>query len=585
MNRVLNIIEKLNFELKVLKKKDYIISFFRLFFFVLLIVFFYFYLVKNDNKWLLYFLSILVLFFVLFFYNSGIQKKIEFIKNKILVCNETLLEYINKNHTNSNFDHEFCFDLDIIGLNSVLSYLDKTQTIKGFNKLKEKLLNLNLSKEKIIENQNSIKELSNKIEWDISFLAKMKEFDSQVNFNTLKITNSFSKYNKLFTVISIINVLLLGLFLILPITFYTVCIVLFPVLIYSILFFKFRKGLNKQFKIANISSKTITPITELLCIIEKESFDSEILLGYKKTLFNSSQNAIVEIKKLNKLLNLFENRKIPVFGLVVNVFLLWDFHITMSIEKQLRHLEEKIDVWQDIIFEIESLISFSLYAFKNNDFIYPKVSNNSNTYTFEEIAHPLLNKNEAVTNDFFVNKNNSITIITGANMTGKSTFLRAIGVNLVLAMNGCPVSAKEFIFYPTAIFSSMRTSDSLYKGSSYFNAEITKLKTLIEKLQNKEPQFIILDEILKGTNSLDKLNGSKLFIEKLIKSNTNLTCIIATHDLDLTDMINKYPNNITNQCFELNEKNNELIPDYKLRNGVTKTMNAMKLLRDYKIID
>lgn len=466
-----------------------------------------------------------------------------------------------------------------------MSYLDKTQSINGFNKLKEKLLNLNLSKEKIIENQNSIKELSNKIEWDISFLAKMKEFDSQVNFNTLKITNSFSKYNKLFTVISIINVLLLGLFLILPITFYTICIVLFPVLIYSVLFFKFRKGLNKQFKIANVSSKTITPITELLSIIEKESFDSEILLGYKKTLFNSNQNAIVEIKRLNKLLNLFENRKIPVFGLVVNVFLLWDFHITMKIEKQLRHLEEKIDVWQDIIFEIESLISLSLYAFKNNDFIYPKVSNNSNTYTFEEIAHPLLNKNEAVTNDFFVNKKNSITIITGANMTGKSTFLRAIGVNLVLAMNGCPVSAKEFIFYPTAIFSSMRTSDSLYKGSSYFNAEITKLKTLIEKLQNKEPQFIILDEILKGTNSLDKLNGSKLFIEKLIKSNTNLTCIIATHDLDLTDMINKYPNNITNQCFELNEKNNELIPDYKLRNGVTKTMNAMKLLRDYKIID
>lgn len=585
MKGVLNIIDDLNLKLKDLKKKDYVISFFKLFFFVLLIIFFYFYLVKNDSKWLLSFLSTLVFFFVLFAYNSDIQKKIIFIKNKILVCNETLQEYINKNHVNSNLDHEFCFDLDVIGVNSVLSYLDKTQSINGFNKLKEKLLNLNLSKEKIIENQNSIKELSNKIEWDISFLAKMKEFDSQVNFNTLKITNSFSKYNKLFTVISIINVLLLGLFLILPITFYTICIVLFPVLIYSVLFFKFRKGLNKQFKIANVSSKTITPITELLSIIEKESFDSEILLGYKKTLFNSNQNAIVEIKRLNKLLNLFENRKIPVFGLVVNVFLLWDFHITMKIEKQLRHLEEKIDVWQDIIFEIESLISLSLYAFKNNDFIYPKVSNNSNTYTFEEIAHPLLNKNEAVTNDFFVNKKNSITIITGANMTGKSTFLRAIGVNLVLAMNGCPVSAKEFIFYPTAIFSSMRTSDSLYKGSSYFNAEITKLKTLIEKLQNKEPQFIILDEILKGTNSLDKLNGSKLFIEKLIKSNTNLTCIIATHDLDLTDMINKYPNNITNQCFELNEKNNELIPDYKLRNGVTKTMNAMKLLRDYKIID
>ncbi|MEZ4787209.1 MAG: hypothetical protein R2790_04875 [Flavobacterium haoranii] len=148
MSKVLSIIDDLNLELKILKKKDYVISFFKLLFFILLIIFFYFYLVKNDSKWLFSFLSILVFFFILFVYNSEIQKKIVFIKNKILVCNETLQEYINKNHTNSNFEHDFCFDLDIIGLNSVLSYLDKTQTIKGFNKLKEKLLNLNLSKEK-----------------------------------------------------------------------------------------------------------------------------------------------------------------------------------------------------------------------------------------------------------------------------------------------------------------------------------------------------------------------------------------------------------------------------------------------------
>ena len=131
----------------------------------------------------------------------------------------------------------------------------------------------------------------------------------------------------------------------------------------------------------------------------------------------------------------------------------------------------------------------------------------------------------------------------------------------------------------------MRTNDSLFEGSSYFNAEITKLKRLIDKLNNGEYQFIILDEILKGTNSVDKLNGSKLFIEKLIHNKTDLTCIIATHDIDLTKMANEYEENITNLCFELHNFNGELTPDYKLRKGVTTTMNAIRLMREYKIID
>lgn len=169
-------------------------------------------------------------------------------------------------------------------------------------------------------------------------------------------------------------------------------------------------------------------------------------------------------------------------------------------------------------------------------------------------------------------------------MTGKSTFLRAVGINLLLAMNGCPVCAQVFNFYPISIFTSMRTSDSLADGSSYFNAEIKRLKLLIDKLENNEPQFIILDEILKGTNSLDKLKGSELFLEKIIKNPTLINCLIATHDIELTKMEISNPN-VINYCFELYNNNGTLKPDYKLSRGVTKSMNALALMRQFKIID
>jgi DNA mismatch repair ATPase MutS len=203
----------------------------------------------------------------------------------------------------------------------------------------------------------------------------------------------------------------------------------------------------------------------------------------------------------------------------------------------------------------------------------------------EKLVHPLLFNEKVVSNDFKINSETEISIITGANMTGKSTFLRTVGINLVLAMNGCPVAAKEFSFIPMGLFTSMRTSDSLNDGTSYFNAEILRLRSLVENLEKGTPQFIILDEILKGTNSQDKLTGSELFLEKLMKSSTLFSCLIATHDLELTKIEEKFPLKIKNYCFELQNQNGELLTDYKLQNGITKSMNAIYLMKKFGIID
>lgn len=273
-------------------------------------------------------------------------------------------------------------------------------------------------------------------------------------------------------------------------------------------------------------------------------------------------------------------------GFLLNVFFLWNLQHSTRISDYSQKIENDFHKWIDVVSEFEAFISLGIFAYKNDNYVYPSIVDSINQTSMVNIFHPLINSKIAIKNNFYITKNNNIAIITGANMTGKSTFLRTFGVNLVLAMIGCPVAATEFSFYPMSLFSSMRTNDSLLEGSSYFDSEIKKLRLLIENLEKKQPQYIILDEILKGTNSQDKLTGSKLFLEKILKINTPFFCMIATHDLDLTKMEHNYPNNIDNYCFELNQNiDNKLEPDYKLRKGVTKTMNAIRLMKEYKIID
>ena len=175
-----------------------------------------------------------------------------------------------------------------------------------------------------------------------------------------------------------------------------------------------------------------------------------------------------------------------------------------------------------------------------------------------------------------------MVILTGPNMAGKSTFLRTVGVNLVLAMTGAPVCARKFLFTPVKLYSSMRTSDSLRKKESYFYAELRRLKILKENLEQKEKILILLDEILKGTNSQDKQIGSKLFINLLIKMEG--TGLIATHDVELGKMENEYPDQIRNNCFEAEIIGEQISFDYILRDGITQRMNAAYLMRQMGIV-
>jgi DNA mismatch repair ATPase MutS len=200
----------------------------------------------------------------------------------------------------------------------------------------------------------------------------------------------------------------------------------------------------------------------------------------------------------------------------------------------------------------------------------------------EKIGHPLIQVESCVTNDFEISAWKQFYIITGANMSGKSTFLRAIGTNYILAMVGAPVFAGKFIFTPVEINSSIRTKDSLVKGESYFYAELRSLKEIIGELEQGHRKLILLDEILKGTNSSDKQSGSMALIKQLMKY--DVVGIFATHDIAISTLINTYPGHIRNLCFEISIENDRMEIDYKLREGVCKNLNASYLMKKMGIV-
>ena len=196
------------------------------------------------------------------------------------------------------------------------------------------------------------------------------------------------------------------------------------------------------------------------------------------------------------------------------------------------------------------------------------------------MGHPLLP--QAVPNDFSVEKVHQLFIVTGANMAGKSTFLRTVGVNLVLALSGNVVCSQRFFSRPMALFTSMRTTDNLTKGTSYFHAELLRLQQLQELASRSETVFIILDEMLKGTNSEDKLNGSLLFLERLLQY--PVSGLVATHDLALGQLAARYPDRFYNVCFEITHTEDHIRYDYKLKAGISKNMNASILLKKMGLI-
>lgn len=261
---------------------------------------------------------------------------------------------------------------------------------------------------------------------------------------------------------------------------------------------------------------------------------------------------------------------------------MFNLHLLLKVEKWKTQNSEKVPDWFDAIASFDAVSSLANFAYNNPGFTFPEIAPGSFTFKADDLGHPLIAEDQRIVNNVDIEGWNQFYIITGANMSGKSTFLRTIGVNYILAMAGAPVCAGNLIFYPIQIHSSIRTSDSLVKHESYFYAELKRLKQIIDELEGGEQKLILLDEILKGTNSRDKQAGSIALIEQLLKYKS--VGLFATHDLALGELAGQYPDNVKNLCFEIEIADAKMVIDYKLHQGVCKNLNATFLMKNMGIL-
>ncbi len=288
------------------------------------------------------------------------------------------------------------------------------------------------------------------------------------------------------------------------------------------------------------------------------------------------------MQRLAQLSAFFDQRTNKVIQFFCTPLFLYDMQCMLALEKWKEEHKDHFEDWIHCVGDIEYLNSLAFFSFNNPGYVYPEVSEAGIFIKAKQMAHPLIPALESVPNDFAIGGGNTLQLITGSNMSGKTTFLRTAGVNLLLAQCGAPVCALSFSFTPMDILSSIRVSDSLQEHTSYFMAELKRLQAIIRQLENGKPALVLIDEILRGTNSEDKTHGSEQFIRRLLQY--KCLALFATHDLSLSKMENEFPAVIDNYCFESIIEQDELHFDYTLRQGVAKNKNASFLMKKMDII-
>lgn len=477
-------------------------------------------------------------------------------------------------------EHSFSLDLDLFGERSFFQSINRTVTSFGKRTLCDSLIYPLLDKTEIIEQQKAINELQHKTKLLDHFRATgqmseadnldIKDFSDSFNLNTPLCTSKIWTFMVYFIpslyiiLTTLVTFDLLSGSLFLPLYLLTFAISTIPV--------------KKATEIKNIfeqKSNILDTYSQLLRIIEEEKFGSQLLQDLQKQLKikNKASFAITKLKSYHSSLEMAYAYPILLF---LNPVLLWNVRFARKIERWTLIYKEEINPWFLSLAKFDSLVSLAIFAFNHPDYTYPQPADN---FIFEgkALGHPLINRDFCVRNNVAINKNPYFLVITGANMAGKSTYLRTIGINHTLACTGAPVCAESLTFYPNRLVTNLRTADSLADNESYFFAELKRLKMIIDRLQAKEEIFIILDEILKGTNSEDKRKGSVALMKQLISLKGN--GIIATHDLELGHLEEEYPENVKDYCFEADIDNDQLSFTYKIREGVAKNMNACFLMR------
>ncbi len=533
----------------------------------------------------------LVSTFCLFLFSVSLSVDAKYLRDKLLILIE-----INKNEIDalkgdwSMFDegseykdskHAYTFDLDVFGTKSIFQLINRSVSQEGKNKLASILQhgssNINL-------NNKAIEELSKNIEWCQEFMSEgvvlkkekgyPKSLASLVDFNVL-IPKGLVFFRVFLPILAFTSTFLYSYSIINGLLFSVIfSLILLPQML-------FLKNTNTMSLSVSDQSSRVRILLKQLQLFNNLDIKDPEFKQKQELFFKKNESVLSSMKQFEKLIKRFEFRLNLLVGVILNFFLCWDFQMIYQLNNWINDNKDKLNEWEDSIAEIEVWISGAILRFNYKDSTFTEF-NDQNLIIINGLSHPFIDSKKKITNNVIINNDQNFLIITGPNMAGKSTYLRSLGLAFIFSNAGFPVLADSCSIPRLKLFTSMRTSDDLTSESSYFHAELVRLRFIMDAIEKGEKVFIMLDEILKGTNSKDKEIGSTKFLQKL--SRLNAKGVIATHDLSLCKL-SEDSSYFKNMYFDSTIENDELYFSYQINEGICQNMNASFLLSKMKLVD
>lgn len=483
-------------------------------------------------------------------------------------------------------DHLYAWDLDLFGPKSLFQLLCTARTLSGIKTLSDWLLDP-ASNITIRERQAAVGELRDRVTLreNLAILESLSRTqNSQANQESREIDFVLNwaeqSSPELPAFASVIGVVLSILTIGSLISWFQFGIgagwFVIAIFAQSVFASIFRKKIKSSLQGLERAGNELKLLSGILALIEKENFQSALLQNWKSNVSGEGELPSRKIAKLNRLIEFYDWTRNPYFAIFAGL-LLWRTQIGFAVDAWRRWNGSLVRKWIVAIGEIEALLSLSCYSYENPEDPFPEISEEGPVLKAEGIGHPLIPRNRCVRNNFSFGGTPSVVILSGSNMSGKSTFLRTVGINVVLALAGAPVRAESMSVSQVALGVSIRIQDSVQGGYSKFYAEITRIKQIMDLAKGSMPVLFLLDEILHGTNSADRFIGSEAIVRGLQKQNA--IGIITTHDLALAKIVDDLSPAATNMHFEDHIENGKIAFDYKLKTGLIQKSNAIALMR------
>lgn len=577
--------EKHQKELQQVKKRLGLLATFRLSVFV--VFWFAIYLFWNATALVAIIPLLIALFLYLVNQFSNVKRHKKYLE-RLIAINTTELEILDRHYQDlpdgKEFlkpNHPYAQDLDLFGRGSFYQYANRTTLRQG----REVFSNLLLDgyPKDIAKKQEAIQELAKLPEWRQHFSALAGETQPKISPDVVSVwmKNHKSFMPKWGGIAPLIFTSLSILLIVLAFSGWVPeSLILFWYVLGVGIVGRYAKKIIAFTARVSEAQDTIQQHQRLIYELEEHSFNSELLQEIQKKLEVKRERTSKILKRFSKNMTMLEQQ----YNLMISMFAqglgLYSLYYAYKVESWIEKYGQDVEGWFSAIAQFDAYITLGTYAFNHPDHTYPSLVQGKTVLKAKEVGHPLVDPKKNVLNDFEIGKGR-FCIVTGANMAGKSTFLRAVALQIVMANMGLPVLGKNVKYAPVRLLTSMRSSDSLADETSYFYAELKRLKYIVEELE-KDDCFVVLDEILKGTNSVDKAEGSKKFVERLVRNGS--AGMVATHDLSLCTLVDELPE-VENRYFDAQIVNGELFFDYKFKEGVCQNMNASFLLKTMGIVD